>query len=92
MEAIDIEKLKDILEMMVDSGAVFLKYGELIIEFPRQGTTPTTVVGFEAGTAQDGDKTEAKGNRPASVRAVGYTALFGDKMPKFPRPIAEGQV
>lgn len=86
MESIDTTKLRDILDMMKDTGAVFLKHGELIIEFNRVPTDEaetTAVVGFEA-SGTDTQEPEAK--QVKMVPASGYTALFGDKTPRFPTP------
>ena len=93
MEDLDTEKVKDILEMMKSYGAVFLKYKELIIEFPRDTEGEVTaVVGFEAGNKETEEvEASAKGTRPVQPRPTGYTALLGDKRPSFLKPRAEGR-
>lgn len=93
MEKLDTEKLKEVLEMMVESGAVFLKYEDLIIEFPRNdtGKGSTEAVGFQATNSDDADVTEQKKQLIGQTRPVGYSALFGDKRPAFAKPIAEGK-
>lgn len=96
METLDTEKLKEVLDMMVESGAVFLKYGELIIEFPRESddkATSTDAIGFEAeGVVEQNRRVQKQLQDQANlIKPVGYTALFGDNKPTFPRPIAQGQ-
>lgn len=93
MEDIDTEKLKEILEMMVDSGAVLLQYKDLLIQFPGAAVAPgdstTQVIGFEAGEqAEPPDEVEERTRKP---RPTGYTALFGDKRPMFQSPKASGR-
>lgn len=96
MEALDTEKLKEILEMMKANGAVFLKFNDLIIEFNRTdkcGSGSTDAVGFEAqGELEETEEPVAKKqNTVIKDKPVGYTALFGDKTPAFPRPRSEGK-
>lgn len=93
MEDLDIEKLRETLEIMKSTGAVFLKYKELVVEFNRNdkcGSGSTDAIGFEAqGELEEIEEPVAK--RSIVAKPVGYTALFGDKVPKFPRPSAEGK-
>lgn len=90
METLDTEKLKEILDMMAASGAVFIKYGELIIEWPRNDTGKSTAeaIGFEAVGEETAVAEQDKAVKP---KPVGYSALFGDKKPQFARPISEGR-
>ena len=99
MEKLDTEKLRETLQIMKEFGAVFLKCDELIIEFPRfEGPQTTTdAIGFEAKGSTDG-YIESKNNlllkqlqdQANIIRPVGYSAIFGDRLPKFTRPITEG--
>jgi hypothetical protein len=98
METLDTEKLKEVLDMMVASGAVFIKFGELIIEFPREECskdTSTVAVGFEASKSSvESDNSAAMNKAQQQVnlaKPTGYSALFGEKRPSFARPIAEGK-
>lgn len=91
MDDIDTEKLKEILEMMSDSGAVLLQYKELLIQFkgvPETGDISTQVVGFEANSSDD---TETEARVAPAARPTGYTALFGDKRPSFKSPKSSGR-
>lgn len=88
METLDLAKLKDVLDMMVDSGAVFLKYNELIIEFPRNGIRlEATPQNDDAAAAINAAKIAGLGPQ----KPVGYSAIFGNKMPRFSRPSVEGK-
>jgi len=95
MEKLDTEKLRETLQIMKEFGAVFLKCDELIIEFPRDADSQTTTdaIGFEAKGSDDDGEVEAKRKllfTQLQSRPVGYSAIFGDRLPKFTRPIAEG--
>jgi hypothetical protein len=95
MENLDTEKLKEVLDMMVASKAVFLKFGELIIEFNRNESekgASTDAIGFEAQGTDNTDDTESKKKiMNLDTRPVGYSALFNGNYPKFSRPITEGK-
>jgi hypothetical protein len=98
MENLDTEKLKEVLDMMVASGAVFLKFGELIIEFNRNESekgASTDAIGFEAqGNVEDDVEAQTKSimvKLQDKSKPVGYSALFNGNYPKFSRPSAEGK-
>jgi hypothetical protein len=98
MENLDTEKLKEVLDMMVTSKAVFLKFGELIIEFNRNETekgASTDAIGFEAqGNIIDNTEAQTKSimvKLQEKSKPVGYSALFNGNYPKFAKPTVEGK-
>lgn len=88
MQDIDTEKLREILEMMKEAGAAYVKCGDFELAFPAPFSTDLR--GFQADAPTEtsvGD--EAKNSVTVSgkvdSRPIGYHKLFGENFPKFPK-------
>lgn len=81
MQDIDTGKLRDILEIMKEFGASYLKADGLEIGFADAPTpTRTDVQGVSVAEAEPAAATDSK----THTRVTGYNALFGETLPRFP--------
>lgn len=82
MQDIDTEKLREIVEIMVEHAVAYIKYDKL--EVALNPPTITEAIGFEAQST-DSVATENKTKQIGIVkpREAGYVALFNGNVPSL---------
>lgn len=77
MQDIDTGKLRDILEIMREFGAAYLRADGVDIGLFNQAVSepPKSAIEVDPVAAE---------SRTVQPRTSGYTALFGETLPKFP--------
>jgi hypothetical protein len=83
MEDIDIEKIKELLDVVRESGCAVFQYKDIVMQFSE--VVYTDARGTEVAPTDDGEVVEQKSVLPHK-KPIGYTAIFGSRAPSFKRP------